>query len=615
MNKIKYFLIFMAMIVASVVVAEDNIRYGIIPKPAQITEMAGEFKIDNKTVVVVNLDNKQFKEIAEDFVLRIKLTSGRNLKIIDHDALLPASNQIILNEIAGMADEAYHLNISPARVIVDATKANGLFYGIQTIYQLLPSQVYGTKVAKSEKWEIPCCEVNDAPCFSYRGIMLDVGRYFMPKELILKFIDVMSMHKQNMFHWHLTEDQGWRIEIKKYPRLTEIGSVRKESPIGKTDKGDGISHGGFYTQEDVKEIVEYARKRYVTVIPEIELPGHALAAIASYPELSCVEDSTYEVATTWGVKKEVYCPKSKTFQFLEDVFTELFELFPSTYYHIGGDECPKDSWKKCKHCQELMKILDLKNEDELQIFFVERIEKFLREKGGKTVIGWDEIIDGGAVPNTVVMAYRGHVRAIKAANQNQYTVLAPNRWCYLDYYQEDPDTEELAMSLFLPLQKVYNYYPIPDTLAPSQRKYILGQEGCVWTEYIQNPRKAEYMTFPRAVAMSEVGWCSKENKDWTSFCQRMIKEFARLDQKDINYSKAFYNVIYNFNRKATFPKNVALSLDYPDTRIHYTTDGKEPTRKSAVFLDSITVNKGDVIKAKGYLENGRQIGKMVEKKF
>jgi hexosaminidase len=437
----------------------------------------------------------------------------------------------------------------------------------------------------------------------------------MPKELVMKFIDIMSMHKQNFFHWHLTEDQGWRIEIKKYPRLTEIGAFRKESPIGETKEGDGIPHGGFYTQEEVKEVVEYARKRYVTVVPEIELPGHATAAIAAYPELSCFPDRKYEVATMWGIKKDIFCPSATTFSFLEDVFTELIDLFPSPYYHIGSDECPRDRWKESPYCQELMKVLGLENEDQLQIFFVQRMAKFLKEKGGKTVIGWDEILDGGAVPGTIVMSYRGHNPAVRAAQQSMNTIVTANRWNYLDYYQEDPDTEELSMFLFLPLEKVYNYFPIPDTVPQQYHQYFIGQQGSVWAEYIQTPRRAEYMAFPRAVAMSEVAWCTKEDKDWDSFRERMVKGFARLDNKDIHYSKAFYNVIFHFDRKSEFPKKVRLSIDYPGAEVYYTLNGNRPTHYSLVYSDSVTVNQGDIIRAQGFLKNGRKVGKMIEKKF
>jgi len=604
-----------AIIVCCSVFATDNSRYGIIPKPQSLKEMAGEFRINKHTAIIIPEGNTLVEEIAADFADRIKICAGIDIKVHTLPSSEITPNSIIFKKSEGMGHEEYILHITPQNIVITATTPNGMYYGIQTIYQLLPVQIYGEAKASGLKWEVPCCEIRDAPRFPYRGLMLDVGRYFMPKELVMKFIDVMSMHKQNFFHWHLTEDQGWRIEIKKYPRLTEIGSIRKESWVGETEEGDGIPHGGFYTQEDVKEVVEYAHKRYVTVVPEIELPGHATAAIAAYPELSCFPDRNYEVATTMGIKKDVFCPSATTFRFLEDVFTELFDLFPSPYYHIGGDECPRDRWKESAYCQDLMKVLGLENEDQLQIFFVQRMAKFLKEKGGKTVIGWDEILDGGAVPGTIVMSYRGHNPAVCAAKQGMNTIVAANRWNYLDYYQEDPDTEELCMFLFLPLEKVYNYFPIPDTVPQKYHPYFIGQEGCLWTEYIQTQRRAEYMTFPRAVAMSEVAWCAKDDKDWNSFRERMIKEFARLDQKDINYSKAFYNVIFHFDRKADFPKKVRLSIDYPGAQVHYTLNGKQPTIHSPVYSDSLTVNQGDIIRAQGFLKNGRKVGKMIEKKF
>ncbi len=597
------------------VFATDNVKYGIIPKPKLLKELAGEFKINKHTAIIIPEGDAPVEEIAVDFADRIKTCTGIDIKVRTLPSSGTTPNSIIFKKSEGMGPEEYMLHITPQNIVITAATPNGLYYGIQTIYQLLPVQIYGESKASGLKWEVPCCEMRDAPRFPYRGLMLDVGRYFMPKELVMKFIDVMSMHKQNFFHWHLTEDQGWRIEIKKYPRLTEIGSVRKESPVGETKDGDGIPHGGFYTQEEVKEVVEYARKRYVTVVPEIELPGHATAAIAAYPELSCFPDRKYEVATMWGIKKDVFSPSAITFRFLEDVFTELFDLFPSPYYHIGGDECPRDRWKESRYCQELMKVLDLENEDQLQIFFVQRMAKFLKEKGGKTVIGWDEILDGGVVPGTIVMSYRGHNPAVRAVKQEMNTIVTANRWNYLDYYQEDPDTEELSMFLFLPLEKVYNYFPIPDTVPQQFDQYFIGQQGSVWTEYIQTPRRAEYMTFPRAVAMSEVAWCAKEDKDWDSFRERMVKEFARLDHKDIHYSKAFYNVIFHFNRKADFPKKVRLSIDYPAAEAHYTLNGNRPTIRSLVYSDSVTVNRDDIIRAQGFLKNGRKVGKMIEKKF
>jgi len=613
----KYSCLFLiAAIITCTTTASNPYKYSIIPQPLSLQEAEGTFLLNKNTVIMVPEGEARMFEIAGDFEQQFKKVSGIDLRIITSSTPEIQSNCIVFRKTEGMAEEAYKLSITPKQIAITASTSTGIFYGIQTICQLLPVQIYGDKKVGGVKWKIPCCDIQDEPRFSYRGIMLDVGRYFMPKELVLKFIDIMSMHKQNMFHWHLTDDQGWRIEIKKYPRLTEVGSMRKETLDYNMTKSDGIPHGGFYTQEDVKEIVEYARRRCVTIIPEIEMPGHATAAIAAYPELSCFPDRKYEVATSWGIKKDVFCPSATTFRFLEDVFTELFELFPSPYYHIGGDECPRDRWKESPYCQDLMKVLGIENEEKLQIFFVQRMAKFLKEKGNKTVIGWDEIIDGGAVPGTVIMSYRGHNPAFRAAKQNMNVIVTANRWNYLDYYQEDPDKEEKAQKLFLPLSKVYNYFPIPDTVPQQYHKYFIGQQGSIWSEYIQNPPRAEYMAFPRAVAMSEVAWCPKDNKNWDSFCKRMLKEFERLDLKNINYSRAFFNVIFRFNRdKKTFPKNIGLSIDYPGARIFYTVNGKPAYTKSTLYSDSIQVQKGDIIRAQAFTEKGKKIGKPVEKTF
>ncbi|MDR1865993.1 MAG: family 20 glycosylhydrolase [Bacteroidales bacterium] len=598
-----------AFVLSCTAFATDDARYGIIPKPLSLKEIAGEFHFTGQTSIAVPAGNARLAEIAEDFAAQLHKTSGLTVKTVQQ----PAGN-IVFRETDGFAEGEYTLRITPQQIVITASSPVGIYYGMQSVCQLLPPAIYGETKAGKVKWVVPCCEIHDAPAFPYRGIMLDVGRYFMPKEFVMKVIDIMAMHKQNMFHWHLTDDQGWRIEIKKYPKLTEIGSVRKESPVGHTKEGDGKPHGGFYTQEDVKEIVEYARRRCVTVIPEIDLPGHSTAAIAAYPDLSCFPDREYEVATSWGIKKDVYCPSATTFRFLEDVFTELFELFPSPYYHIGGDECPRDVWKESSDCQDLMKILGLKNEDQLQIFFMQRITKFIKEKGGKTLIGWDEILDGGSVPGAIVMSYRGQAPALRASQQGIYSILTPNRWCYLDNTQDNPE-DALSINEFMPLDKVYKYHPVPDTMPAARHQYILGQQGCLWTEYIPTFRKAEFLMYPRAVAMSEVAWCNRENKDWNSFRLRLLKEFERLDILDVNYSKAFYDVVFRFDKRLPFPKKAALTIDYPQALVRYTSDGSTPTEKSPVYSDSITVKKGDMIRAQGFLSNGKKVGRMTEKQF
>jgi hexosaminidase len=593
--------------------------YGIIPAPRQLTERDGQFVFDRRTAVLVTTPDAAFGEVARNFAAQLSLVSGWNVEVKQAaDATAGAARKsVVFAKEAGMALEEYTLNITPERILLCASHPNGLYYAVQSLYQLLPAQVYGDKRVGGVRWAAPCCDIQDAPKFGYRGMMLDVGRYFMPKEFIKKFIDLLAMNKQNIFHWHLTEDQGWRIEIKKYPRLTEVGAWRPET-CGYGDKNcDGTPHGGFYTQDDIREIVEYARQRYVTVMPEVELPGHAVAALAAYPEFSCFPDRKYEVDTHWGVKPDVFCPSAKTFTFLEDVFSELFALFPSPYYCIGGDECPKERWKESPYCQDLMKVLGLQTEEQLQAFFMTRIATFLKEKGGKTSFGWDDILDAGALPSVVALSYRGHNPARKALRHNTPTVLCPNRWCYIDYYQEDPEAEVKSQGMFLPLSRVYNYYPEVDSIPQAvQDKYMLGVEGCLWTEFIQTPERAEYMGFPRIVALAEVGWCDKAHKDWASFKQRMVKGFARLDQKQVGYSKAFYNVLFNFARKDAYPKPVTLTVDLPDCEIRYTTDGSKPTRRSPLYTAPIEVKQGDTIRAQGFaLKGGKAVGVAVSKTF
>ena len=525
----RYLLLLLTLTLGLSVRAQD--RCDIIPAPKAYVEMPGAFRLRSAAVEA----DPAFAETAADLSARLAAVTG--LKMAK-----PAAIRLV--RVEGLPEEAYRLEVTQQQVTIEATDPAGAFYGVQSFLQLLPAQVYGDKRAKAVRWTAPCCRVEDRPHFPYRGMHLDVGRYFMPKETVMRFIDLMAMHKQNMFHWHLTEDQGWRIEIKKYPRLTEVGAWRPFTADYKDENPDGTPHGGFYTQDDVREIVEYARRRFVTVIPEIELPGHASAAIAAYPQLSCNPDAPHAVATSWGVKTDVFCPNAFTFQFLEDVFTELFDLFPSPYYHIGGDECPKDAWMESDYCKDLMKVLGITDFHELQTFFVRRMDSFLRAHG-KTVIGWDEILDGSAVESTVVMSYRGHAPAAKAIQRGMKTILVPNRWTYLDYYQMDPALEPKAQSLYLPIDKVYNYFPAVDSLRTLSDEYIIGYECCVWGEYAQTPERDEYLAFPRAVAAAEVAWCDRGEKDWDSFYRRMRKEFGRLDAKGVRYNRALHDEMFN----------------------------------------------------------------------
>ncbi len=508
----------------------------IIPQPETVTNLEGTFTLNTATKILINNESEEMKNIASYLSLHTEMFYGiSNTEVSYSETLLGNSVFIKLDPTLNSGKEGYHLIVDSKGITLEASAPNGLFYGIQTIIQLMPA---GKQ--KVSEVVLPSIEITDAPRFSWRGLHLDVGRHFMPKEFVLKFIDYMAMHKFNTFHWHLTEDQGWRIEIKKYPKLTEVGSKRKETLVGHAEASkvyDGIPYGGFYTQEEVKEIVNYAAKRYITVVPEIEMPGHALAALASYPALGCTGGS-YEVGTRWGIFDDVFCAgNDATFAFLQDVMDEIIPLFPGEYFHIGGDECPKKRWEKCPLCQKRMRDNGLKNEQELQSYFVQRIEKYLNGKG-KRMIGWDEILDGGLSPNATVMSWRGEEGGIAAAKQKHFVVMAPWNYCYFCLYQSDPKTEPLAIGGDLSLEKVYSYEPIPSTLSEADSKFILGAQGNVWTEYMKTPEMVEYMTYPRAAALSEVVWSPKKLRNYASFKNRMRSQIKRYDALGIHYCKS-----------------------------------------------------------------------------
>ena len=429
-------------------------EYNVVPLPVTMNEQPGRFYLNSDVPVVVNA-SQEVKNIASSLSTTVLDVAGIKLK--PGGELHENVPTIVFDSIPGMEKEAYKLSVTPQQIKITASTPNGFYYGLQTLYQLLPVAIYSKERARNAEWSVPCVEIEDTPTFRYRGAMLDVCRHFASIDYIKKFIDVLAVHKMNTFHWHLTDDQGWRIEIKKYPKLTEIGSQRSETMVDYfythyPFKYDGKPHGGYYTQEEIKEVVAYAQSKYITVIPEIELPGHALAAIASYPELSCTPDSTYEVCKLWGVFDQVFCPTDTFFQFMEGVMDEVVELFPSSYIHIGGDECPKYAWEHCSHCQKLIRDLGLKDdvtpnpvdgrkhtkEEKLQSYIVNRAEKYLNSKG-RNIIGWDEILEGGLAPNATVMSWRGVEGGMTAAKAGHDAIMTPNPYAYLDHYQEEPE--------------------------------------------------------------------------------------------------------------------------------------------------------------------------------
>lgn len=443
--------------------------------------------------------------------------------------------------------EAYRLIVDADKALVEASSLNGVIYAIQTIKQLLPVQIYGKELAAEQDWTIPCVKINDAPRFGYRGMMLDVARHFFTVDQVKKCLDLMEIHKLNTFHWHLTDDQGWRIEIKKYPRLTQIGSVRKETLIGhyRDNKGyDGTPYGEgmWYTQDQIREVVAYAASKGITVIPEIDLPGHMVGALSAYPELGCT-GGPYEVRTKWGIADEALCAgKETTYEFLENVLSEVCDLFPGEYVHIGGDECRKGCWEKCPHCQAKIRELGYKDDDRhtaeqyLQSYVTRRMENFLNSKG-KRLIGWEEILEGNLTPSATVMSWRGKKAEIEAVRKGHDVIMAPKTHCYLDYYQtKDKDNEPLAIGGYLPVEVSYALEPTAG-LDEQQAAHILGVQANLWTEYIGDEDYLFYMLLPRLTALTEVQWCRKENKDWNRFVSSIGHIFEIYDILDYDYGK------------------------------------------------------------------------------
>jgi hexosaminidase len=510
----------------------------IIPFPKEINELNGfltlEKHITFKSIEYFGNENKfLFNHLHKNLGFEFKTTQ------LERDA------QILFKKNTTLSDEAYKLSVDK-NIVIEANTQKGMFYGIQSLLQLLPPQHLDSLGIENVK--IPKIIIKDEPRFQYRGMHLDVSRHFFPVSFIKEYIDHLAMLKMNTFHWHLTDDQGWRIEIKQYPDLTNKGAYRDETLIGHYNdtpqQFDGERYGDFYTQEELKEIVRYASKRHVTVIPEIEMPGHAQAAIHAYPELGCTGEQV-PVATKWGVFSTIFCPKEETFTFLKNVLDEVMPLFPGEYIHIGGDEAPKEQWKSCNHCQKLIADKDLKDEHGLQSYFIKEIKKHINSKG-KKIIGWDEILEGGLAPNATVMSWRGTQGAVAAANQGHDVILTPTSHAYFDYYQATYEDEPTAIGGYLPLKKVYSFNPIPKQLQGTEAaKHVLGAQGNIWTEYITTEDQAEYMAFPRMLAMAEVSWSGPTENlevDYPAFLTRVEPFLERLDVLNINYANHLYDI-------------------------------------------------------------------------
>ncbi|WP_317126791.1 glycoside hydrolase family 20 protein [Chryseobacterium indologenes] len=586
---------------STVILAQNKLN--LIPYPQKIEFSQGEFILPEKIILDENLSKSEREYYSKYFGKFFTLTYGKKEKMQLISALFPPSVVPLSEE---QKKEKYAIEISPANIVIRSYTDQGHFLALQTLIQIFEQY-------KDSK-KIPAMKIEDEPKFAWRGMHLDVCRHFFTVDEVKQYIDYLAMYKLNTFHWHLTDDQGWRIEIKKYPKLTQVGSKRKESMIGAyaDNTFDGKPYGPyFYTQDQIKEVVKYAQEKHITVVPEIEMPGHALAALSAYPELACTK-GPFEAATKWGVFDDVFCPKDETFTFLENVLDEVIQLFPSQYIHIGGDECPKTRWKECAHCQELIKKNNLKDEHGLQSYFIQRIEKYVNSKGRK-IIGWDEILEGGLAPNAAVMSWTGVNGGIEAAKSKHFAVMTPGAYCYFDHYQGDPQSEPNAFGGFTPLDKVYSYNPIPSELTPEQGKYIMGVQANLWTEYIDNFKQVQYMIFPRLMALSEVGWGTSDPENYKNFENRVISQFKVLDKMGVNYAKSIYNISGKVVPAGT-GITYELSTSQNSSGIRYTTDGADPTINSKTYQGAIPVPASMTIKS-AYFENGQLKSSITSQQF
>ena len=574
-------------------------RISVIPLPMKVVSHSGQFTLTDSITILAKNDSAGLQLVAGQLAERLQLVTGFPVRVESSLSGRNLEHAIILEIDArkeNLGDEGYLLEVTKQRVVISAPRPAGVFYGVQSLYQLLPPEVEGSHAVPDLKWEIPCVTIEDKPRFQWRGMHLDVGRHFFPKESIKKYLDILAMYKFNTFHWHLTEDQGWRIEIKKYPRLTEIGSQRRETA------GDCIPYGGFYTQEDIREVVAYAAERFITIVPEIELPGHSTAALAAYPEFSCT-GGPFKVGTDWGVFNDVYCVGEEgTFLFLEDVLTEVVDMFPGNVIHIGGDEVPKLRWKNCVKCQERIKSEKLKDENELQSYFIRRIEKFLNAKG-RRMIGWDEILEGGLAPNALVMSWRGMEGGIAAAKAGHDAVMTPGQYCYFNHYQGIRG-EPAAIGAYLPIDTVYSYEPVPAELLPAQAKHILGVQGNMWTENIPDERYLEYMLLPRLCALSEVAWSDKRARKFSDFMQRLEYHYDRFAAKDVNFRVP---PPIGFGGRSFVFGDTTVTLIAPGTtaKAYFSFDAQDSVKLPHEYVGPLPVKGSETLKAQTILRNGK----------
>jgi len=597
-------------------------RYPVIPFPRGVEAKGGAFLLDGNTRIRLEPpDDVELQAVVGPWADSIRAVTTLPLPFATGGS--GGSDNEILIRLKGAADgtvsstipagsglpgteaESYELEVKRDGVILEAPAYPGIFYGLETLAQLGPYR----PGPPEERRSLPAADIDDGPRFPYRGMHLDVGRHFFPVSFIKRYLDLLASYRMNVFHWHLTEDQGWRIEIQGWPRLTEVGSCRRETILERNFDpyvGDGIPYCGFYTQDEIREVVQYAGERFITIIPEIEMPGHSVAALAAYPELGCTP-GPFEVSTQWGVTRDIYCPKEETFSFLEDVLTQVMDLFPGTYIHIGGDEAPKDAWEESEMAQEVIRREGLADEAELQSWFIRRIEAFLNTRG-RRLVGWDEILEGGLAPNATVMSWRGIAGGIEAARQGHDVIMTPNSHLYLDYYQGDTIQEPLAIGGFSPLERVYSYDPVPAELTGREAQHVLGAQGNLWTEYISTTDYVEYMVLPRMLALSEVVWSPAEARDWNSFLTRLGPHLLRLEGMGVNFR--IPDVFGLEGDRLVLTDTLTVELQAPPGlgAIRFTLDGTDPGPGSKAYDGPILLDLsgGEVeVAARVVLPQGR----------
>jgi hexosaminidase len=618
-SKILCLLLFSGIAI-SVALSQGRATISVVPRPSSVTPTAGSFSLTSSTAISCS-DSLPGQELVvgllagrlgglTGFEQRSTSSVGKGKSVI----LLSAAND------PAIGDEGYSLSVTRSRLQIKANSSAGLFYGAQTLLQLLPPEVFKPRSKALRSLSIPCVAIKDSPRFKWRGMHLDVSRHFLPAPFIKTYIDILAMHKMNVFHWHLTDDQGWRIEIKKYPKLTEVAAWRvdrEHQPWSVRDPqrpGEKATLGGFYTQEEIRQIVKYAADRNITIVPEIEMPAHTTALLAAYPQFSCTGGPfTVPPGGVWPIT-DIFCAgNDSTFLFLQDILTEVMDLFPSTFVHIGGDEADKKEWRVCPKCQARIKNEHLKDEAELQSYFVQRIEKFLNSHN-RRLIGWDEILEGGIAPNAAIMSWRGTEGGAAAARQGHDAVMTPGSHTYFNSYQGKEDLEPLAGGGYLPISKVYSFEPVPEGLTTEEANHILGAQGCLWGEFIPSPEQAEYMILPRIAALAEVVWSSKESRNWLDFARRLEHQMKRYEASGYNYAKSAYLVTISpsiDSVKKQVKLTLANEMNYPSIR--YTLDGSDPTTSSRLYRSPILISKTTTVKG-GAFHKGALLGKVTTQK-